>query len=158
EAHETDRARAGFETRRKLQMKLARNRAFTVPVLELIGGLAFGVVLLIAGFRITAHEMTIGDLIGITTAFATATPAARAIGQFNTLMNEAEAALAGIFGVIDERPGIIDRADAKPLAVREGRVTFADVSFGYREGETAALRGVSFSVAPGETVALVGPS
>ena len=156
EQHETDRARAAFEDRRKLQFRLARNRAFTVPVLELIGGLAFGAVLLIAGWRISHQQMTIGDLIGITTAFATATPSARAIGQFNTLVNEARAALARIFGLIDEPESVADKADAKPLAITAGRVAFENVGFAY--DDAAALQAVSFALTAGETVALVGPS
>lgn len=156
ETHETERARAAFEDRRKLQMKLARNRAVTVPVLELIGGLAFGAVLLIAGWRISHGQMSIGDLMGITTAFATATPSARAMGQFNTLVNEAKAALTRIFGLIDEPISIVDKPAAQPLQAKAGRIEFDHVHFSY--GDAPALSDVSFVVAPGETVALVGPS
>jgi subfamily B ATP-binding cassette protein MsbA len=156
EAHETERARVGFDQRRKLQLKLARNRAITVPLLELIGGLAFGGILLLAGWRITHHDMTIGDLMGIVTAFATMTPSARAVGQFNTLFNEAHAALERIFGLIDEPIAINDKPSAKPLAVRKGEVAFDRVGFSY--ADAPALTDVSFKVEPGETVALVGPS
>jgi subfamily B ATP-binding cassette protein MsbA len=106
--------------------------------------------------RIAAHAMTFGDLTGIIGAIATATPAARAIGQFNTLMNEAQAALARIFGLLDEKVAIDDKPGAPALAASKGRVSFEDVSFSY--AEAPALEHVSFSVEPGETVALVGPS
>lgn len=156
ESHETERARLAFDERRKLQFKLARNRAITVPLLEIIGGIAFGGILLIAGWRIINDQMTIGDLTGIATAFATMTPSARAIGQFNTLMNEARAALERIFGLLDETVEIIDKPGAKPLEVSQGRVTFENVSFSYGEG--AALEHVSFTAEPGQTIALVGSS
>ncbi|HVV33338.1 MAG TPA: ABC transporter ATP-binding protein [Vitreimonas sp.] len=156
EAHETERARVGFDKRRKLQLKLARNRAITVPLLEMIGGLAFGIILLVAGWRITHHDMTLGALMGIVTAFATMTPSARAVGQFNTLFNEARAALERIFGLIDEPNTINDKPDAKPLAVSKGEVSFDHVGFAY--ADAPALSDVSFTVAPGETIALVGPS
>lgn len=156
EDHETARAQGAFEDRRKLQMKLARNRAHTVPVLEIIGGIALGAVLLLAGARIAGGQMTFGDLTGIIAAIATLTPSARAIGQFNTLLNEARAALARIFGLLDETPGVTEKAGAAALAKAQGEISFEDVSFGY--GDAPALKSVSFSVSPGETVALVGPS
>jgi len=156
EAHETERARASFDKRRKLQLKLARNRAITVPLLEVIGGVAFGGILLIAGWRITHHDMTIGDLMGIVTAFATMTPSARAVGQFNTLFNEARAALERIYGLIDEPTTINDKPAAKPLSVPKGEVRFERVSFAY--AGAPALTEVTFTAARGQTVALVGPS
>jgi subfamily B ATP-binding cassette protein MsbA len=156
EAHERDRARLSFDKRRQLQLKLARNRAITVPLLEVIGGVAFAGILLIAGWRITHHAMTIGDLMGIVTAFATMTPSARAVGQFNTLFNEARAALERIFGLIDEPSAIIDKPGAMPLKVSRGEVSFAQVGFSY--ADAPALSDLSFTVEPGETVALVGPS
>src|SRR5262249_9914910 len=145
-----------FEERRKAQMKLARNRAHPVPLLEIVGGLALAVVLAIAGARIAAHQMTFGDLMGIVAAFATATPAARAMGQFNTILHHATSALDRVYELIDEPVTILEKPNAKAMAVTRGEVTFDNVSFSYEE--TPALAGVSFTVAPGETVALVGPS
>ena len=156
EQHETERSRQTFEARRKAQMKLARNRAHPVPLLEIIGGVALAVVLAIAGARITAHQMTFGDLMGMIGAFATATPAARAMGQFNTILNEASSALDRVYGLIDEPETIVEKPNAKAISVTRGEVAFENVSFSYED--TPALAGVSFTVQPGETIALVGPS
>ncbi len=156
EAREKARADAAFETRRKNSMKLAYSRAGTVPLLEIVGGLALAGVLWIAGVRILNGLMTVGDLMGMIAAVGVAAPAARALGQTNTLVSEASAALQRVFGLIDEPVAILDKAGAKPLALKQGRVTFENVSFAY--GDAPALNAVSFSVEPGETVAFVGPS
>ncbi|PZO55952.1 MAG: ABC transporter permease [Alphaproteobacteria bacterium] len=156
EEREKTRADAGFEARRKIAMKLAYSRARTVPLLEIVGGLALAGVLWISGYRILNDLMTVGDLIGMIGAVGVATPAARALGQTNTLLSEASAALQRVFGLIDEPVTIVDKPGVKPLAVSEGRVTFENVSFSY--GDAPALDDVSFSVEPGETVAFVGPS
>lgn len=156
EERESTRAKTAFETRRKLAMKLAYNRARTVPLMEIVGGMAFAAVLLIAALRLHSGDMTIGALVGIIGAIAIATPSARALAQSNTLFNEASAALSRIFGLIDEPVEILNKPDAQPLALTQGRVSFEDVTFSY--GDAPALEGVSFSVEPGETVALVGPS
>jgi subfamily B ATP-binding cassette protein MsbA len=100
--------------------------------------------------------MSVGDLLGIVTAIGVATPAARSLSNFNTVMNEAVAALSRIFGLIDEPIEIKDKPDAPPLRLSKGWISFEDVSFAY--GEAPALSNVTFTVAPGETVALVGPS
>jgi len=156
ENHETDRAKGAFEMRRKLASKIAYNRARTLPLMEIAGGVALSIVLWIATARISAHQMTLGDLVGIVGAIGIAAPAMRSLGQFNTLMNEAAAALTRVFGLLDEPVEIVDKPGAKPIKVGEARIVFDNVSFSY--GEAPAVEGVSFSVAPGETVALVGPS
>jgi len=156
EEREKVRADAAFEGRRKLAMKLAHSRAGAVPLLEIVGGIALAAVLWIAGYRILSGVMTVGDLIGMIGAVGVAAPAARALGQMNTLAAEASAALQRIFGLIDEPVTIVDKRGAKPLKLTEGRVSFENLSFAY--GDAPALQDVSFNVAPGETVAFVGPS
>ncbi|MEZ5994748.1 MAG: ABC transporter ATP-binding protein [Hyphomonadaceae bacterium] len=156
EAHETNRAGAAFELRRRLARKLAYNRASTVPLLEIVGGLALAGLLWIAGSRIGAQQMTLGDLIGMMGAVGIAAPSARALGQFNTLLNEGAAALGRIFGLIDEPELIADKPGARPLQIGEGRIAFENVAFSY--GDAPALCDVSFAVGRGETIALVGPS
>jgi ATP-binding cassette, subfamily B, multidrug efflux pump len=52
---------------------------------------------------------------------------------------------------------LVDPAGAKPLEVREGRISFEDVRFGYGR-ETGVLEGFSLMVRPGEKIGLVGRS
>lgn len=156
ETRESGRARAAFEERRKIAMRLAQNRARSEPLLEIIGGLALAGVLFVAGIRVAGGEMSVGDLLGIVTAIGVATPAARSLSNFNTVMNEAVAALGRIFGLIDEPIEIKDKPDAPALKINEGWISFENVSFAY--ADAPALSNVTFTVAPGETVALVGPS
>ena len=156
EQRETERANAAFEEQRRLGMKLAHNRARSEPLLEVLGGLALAGVLYLAGMRIASDLMTLGDLIGMIGAVAVATPAARSISGFNTMLNEALAAVSRIFTLIDEPVTINDKPSAKPLKIEAGRIEFDNVRFSY--GDAPAIENVSFTVEPGETVALVGPS
>ena len=50
-----------------------------------------------------------------------------------------------------------DPADAKPLAVRSGRIEFKDVSFGYGR-EVGVLQNFNLTIRPGEKIGLVGRS
>ena len=156
EERETARAEAAFERRRKLAMKLVHNRARSDPLLEILGGLALAGVIAIAGWRIASGAMTLGDLLGIVTAVGVAAPAARALGGFNTVLNEGLAALTRIFGLIDEPARVVEAPNAQPLKIEAGRVSFENVSFSY--AEAPALQNVSFAAEKGEIVALVGPS
>ncbi|HEX3631635.1 MAG TPA: ABC transporter ATP-binding protein, partial [Casimicrobiaceae bacterium] len=52
---------------------------------------------------------------------------------------------------------LADPAGAKPLTVREGRIDFKDVSFGYGR-DTGVLQNFNLTVAPGEKIGLVGRS
>lgn len=156
EQRESERAAAAFEQQRRLNMKLAHNRARSEPLMEILGGIALAGVFYLAGVRIVSGEMTLGDLLGIIGAVGIATPAARSISGFNTMLNEALAAVNRMFTLIDEPETINDKPGAKPLKVSAGRIEFENVGFSY--GDAPAIAGVSFAVEPGETVALVGPS
>jgi ATP-binding cassette, subfamily B, bacterial MsbA len=156
ETRETQRAGAAFEEQRRLNMKLAHNRARSEPLLEVLGGIALGGVLYLAGVRIASDLMTLGDLLGMIAAVGVATPAARAISGFNTMLNEALAAVSRMFTLIDEPEAITDKPSAKPIKVTGGRIEFDNVGFTY--AEAPAIENVTFTVEPGETIALVGPS
>ncbi|WP_024878434.1 glucan ABC transporter ATP-binding protein/ permease [Methylosinus sp. LW3] len=63
--------------------------------------------------------------------------------------------IAEFFAILDTRPTVADREDARDLGRLAGAVAFENVSFSYG-GERLALRDVSFSARQGETIALVG--
>ncbi|MBU0668325.1 ABC transporter ATP-binding protein/permease [Patescibacteria group bacterium] len=51
-----------------------------------------------------------------------------------------------------------DKKGVKALAIKDGRVDFKSVSFGYSKGEESVIHDLSLKVRPGEKVALIGPS
>jgi ATP-binding cassette subfamily B protein len=73
---------------------------------------------------------------------------------YNTFLS-ATAALDKIIGVLDERPEIVDRPEARELPPIAGHVAFDAVRFRYGRGEEV-LHGIDLDVAAGTTVALVG--
>ncbi|KAL1636599.1 hypothetical protein SLS56_001184 [Neofusicoccum ribis] len=57
--------------------------------------------------------------------------------------------------VLQTKPSVQDRDDARVLQVAEGRIDFTDVNFSYDPRKTT-LKDLSLTVHPGQTIALVG--
>lgn len=75
---------------------------------------------------------------------------------YNSIVN-AMAYLERIFEMLDEKPAIYDKKEAKEMPSVEGTVTFENVTFMYEEDEPI-LRNMSFKVDQGDTIAIVGPT
>ena len=82
-------------------------------------------------------------------------PGPAALAAYNTFLS-AIAALDKIIGVLDEKPQVVDPADAEELERIEGRVHFEGVRFGYGPEFPEVLHGLELDVPAGTTVALVG--
>ncbi|MFZ5877858.1 MAG: ABC transporter ATP-binding protein, partial [Chloroflexota bacterium] len=82
------------------------------------------------------------------------------IQQIAVLWTNIQNAVAGaerIFTILDEKPAVTDKADAKPMPEIKGRVEFTEVSHEYEDG-VPVLNKVSFAAEPGQTIAIVGPT
>jgi subfamily B ATP-binding cassette protein MsbA len=157
EEYQGARAHAGFRERARLYMKVLRSKAIVDPLLEVFGGLALAGIFAFAGWRAIAGQASVEELLGFITMLAIASPEVRALGTLNSVVNEGLAAASRIYAVLDAKPSVIDRPDARALGKAKGKVEFNDVRFSY-PGSGPILNGLSFNVQPGETVALVGPS
>lgn len=157
EGFQKKRAHAAFLERARLYMKVLRSKALVDPFLEIVGGVALAGLFMFAGWRAMSGDITVGDLLGIIVALGIASPEIRALGTLNAVVNEGLAAMARVYVVVDEKPAIADRPDARSLGRAQGKIEFSDVSFSY-PGASAALNGLTFVAQPGETVAVVGPS
>lgn len=157
EGYQKGRAHASFLERARLYMKVLRSKALVDPFLEIVGGVALAGLFMFAGWRSLTGDITVGDLLGIIVAIGIASPEIRALGTLNAVVNEGLAAAGRVYAVIDHKPLVADRADAKVLGRAKGQVEFDNVAFAY-PGASPALNGLSFTAQPGETIAIVGPS
>ncbi len=159
EDYAAGRTNKSFEQVFDLRMKAVRNRARLDPLLETAGGIAIAGVVGLAYWRIATGISTVGDFMGFVTALLMAAQPIRALGGLSGKIQEGLAAAESIYGILDEKPKIVDRPGAKPLAITKAAIRFEDVKFSYdADAANPALTGFSLDVPGGGTVALVGRS
>lgn len=158
EDYASNRVHGSFEEVFRLKMKAVRNRARLDPMLEALGGVAVAGVIAFAYWRIASGISTVGDFMGFVTALLMAAQPIRALGNLTGKVQEGLAGAESLYGLLDEKPSIVDVPDAKPLRVDRGDIRFEAVSFAYDGGDRSAVHDITLDVAGGTTVALVGRS
>ncbi len=136
-----------------------RARARAASSLEALAGIAIAGAIAFAFWRITVGISTIGSFVAYLTCLLLASQSLRSLGNLSNAASEGLAAADRIYELLDEKPAVVDKADARVLAVQHGTIVFDDVSFAYSTArERAAVRHFSLTVPGGQTVALVGRS
>jgi subfamily B ATP-binding cassette protein MsbA len=157
ERYTAERVDRSLEELYRLKLKAVRNRARIDPVLEALAGVAVAGVIALAYLRISGGVATVGDFMGFVTALLMASQPIRGLGNLVARVQEALAAAESIYEILDEKPRIVDKPDAKPLAISVGALSFEGVSFAY-DAELTAVSDFSLMVPGGRTVAFVGRS
>jgi len=161
EAAETARTRTAFDGLYSRLVGLLTGRAKIDPILEVVGGLAVGGVVALAGWRVANGQLQVGDVIAFITTLILLVQPVRGIGTLNAVTQEALAAAERVLTLLDRPRLVADVPGAADLGDVKGDVTFDSVGFAYdtaAEDGPPALAGVDFTARRGETVALVGPS
>ena len=159
EDYAAERLNRSFEQVYRLRLKAVKNRARIDPMLEALGGVAVAGVIAFAYWRIASGVSTVGDFMGFVTALLMASQPIRALGNLSGKVQEGLAAVHSVYGMLDEKPRIVDRPGAHALSLTSGHIRFENVSFAYAEASgTPAVANVDLDVPGGKTVALVGRS
>ena len=141
----------------RLTLSMARRQQLASPMSEFLGITAVGVVLVFGGILVGNGSLDPGSFIAFVAIFSQITrPVRHFVDQFANI-NQGIAAGERIFQLVDTRPAITDRPDAKSFEGLKEKIEFRNVHFSY-DGEREVISGVSFEVKRGQTVALVGPS
>jgi len=129
--------------------------ALFFPGVDFIGSLATALVVGVGGWLLLGDALTAGTLVAFVLYVERFFEPIRELAQrYNTF----QATMAGcerLFYLLDLKPEIADRLDARTLPPIRGEVEFDKVEFYYKR-EEPVLRGVSLRARPGERVALVG--
>jgi ABC-type multidrug transport system fused ATPase/permease subunit len=120
------------------------------------GTLSLGLfgVLLLAGYDVIRHVLTVGDMVLIQSfTLRLVVP----LGGFAFVVSQASTALANLREVLS----LTDEVDDAPWPIRfatgAGAVELEDVSFSYGPG-LAGLSGITAKIEPGSLTAIVGPN
>jgi subfamily B ATP-binding cassette protein MsbA len=140
----------------RAEVKAAGSRALIPALIDIVTGLGFLGVLVLAGPEITEGDRTVGEFMSFFTAMALAFQPLRRLGDMAGTWQVAAASLTRIFRLFDTVPSIKIASLPVTPDINETGIELNDVHLSY--GDHDVLRGLSFVAEPGKTTAIVGPS
>lgn len=150
-----------YEEKARENMSAQNNSAamtqVMVPTVDVLTGLAMGIVVVVGGNAVLGGRLDVGVMVAFIFYVQRFFDPVRMLSMQYTIMQRAMAAGHRIFEVLDVPVTIVDKPDAEPLADFEPTVEFRNVTFGY-DPARPVLHDVSFEVQPRQVVALVGPT
>jgi subfamily B ATP-binding cassette protein MsbA len=138
---------------------MAKRQQLASPVSEFLGVLMVACIILYGGNLIlNEHSSTLdaASFIGYIAIFSQVMRPAKAISDSFSTIHSGIAAGERVLALIDEKPLVIDAADAVAVTGFNEGIEFKHVSFAYQDRQV--LSDVNLMVPKGKTVALVGPS
>lgn len=153
---ETRRVARESGSYRDQAMGASKDRNRFVPMIYVIAGIAFGLLVTAGGYLAQNDEISTGELV---TFLLISTRMTMPMFIFGVLVNQlqrGEAAASRVFAVVDLEPKITDLEDAVELEEDIVSVEFKDVHFTYPETTVKVLSGISFTANGGDFVGIMG--
>lgn len=153
-----DRFNAESENYSKIMRRMVRRQQMGSPVSELLGVAMVAVILLYGGSLVLSGQgdLKASEFIGYIAVFSQVMRPAKALTDAFSNVHNGIAAGERVLALIDEKPKLVDQANAKVLTDFEDKIVFNQVGFAY--DDKVILNDVNLVINKGETVALVGPS
>ena len=140
----------------RVLLKRYKIKALSSPMVEVIGGIAFGLIIWYGGSTVIAGTKTQGEFLSFMMALALLYNPIRSLNKENHNIQQGLGAAQRVFELVDRKPEISERADAIELPEVQGLIEFANVSFMYED--KMVLHDINLRINKNETVAIVGES
>jgi ABC-type multidrug transport system fused ATPase/permease subunit len=113
------------------------------------------IVLYMGAKHVMSGRISVGELVILITYISAVYKPLQDLMSTLGMLNEQLVGLTFALEVLAEKPEIVERPNARTLERAEGRMTFENVSFSYKERQNT-LTDISFEAEPGRRVAVVG--
>jgi ATP-binding cassette subfamily B protein/subfamily B ATP-binding cassette protein MsbA len=140
----------------KTEVRTAASRAAIPSLIDLVTGVGFLGVLLLAAPQIVSGDRSVGEFMSFFSAMTLAFQPLRRLGDMAGIWQVAAASLERLFALFDRQSTITLAANPVRPDTRRTDIRFDNVNHSY--GDLVVLRGLSFTAEQGKTTALVGPS
>ena len=137
-------------------LNVARIMASIMPLLNIILNFTIVGVLWYGSKLIDLSQMEVGDLMAFIQYVNQVMFSLMMVSMMFIMIPRASASANRVNEVIDMKPDIMDKKEAKDITNLSGLVEFKNVSFKYPGAENAALNNLNFISKPGETTAIIG--
>ncbi len=159
EKNEKERIDNSLTTLFKNMYDIVIGRAKILPILEVLGGVVAAVVIYIASYRVVIGELSPGSVIGFVTALLMISQPARALGTFNTVVQEGLSALERIYMQLDKKPVIEKKMlfKQKTIIPKSPSIRFKNVSFHF-DKNVKIIDNFTIDIRNKEKLAIIGKS
>ena len=140
-----------------IQQRLVRVDARSSPLMEALGAIGFSIVLVCGGIEVIKGGWTTGAFMAFIAAVFSAYQPLKNFAQVNSTAQQAVTASERIFEILDQKPTIVNKPDAKILPAFSKEISYQSVNFSYEQGKEI-LKNINFKIPLGKTVAFVGSS
>jgi subfamily B ATP-binding cassette protein MsbA len=144
------------EKNRRNQTKFVAIKAINTPLVQMIVGMAFAVVIYMAFMPSVKGDLTAGSFASFVAAVMGMLDAARKLTTINQILQAGIAASESVFKLVDQ-PSQLDEGRVELTSCR-GEVEFNHVSFQYPSKPDVVLADVSLSAKSNQMIAFVGKS
>jgi ATP-binding cassette subfamily B protein len=157
EAHEAERYDRGLRVYEDAasKSKVSLSALNTGQAAVMAAGIT--ALMTMAAFGVAAGTMTVGDFVMVNAYLIQLSIPLNLLGTVYREIKQSLVDMETMFEILDQPPEIVDKPDARPLRVTDGRIDFEHVHFSY-DSRREILHDISFSVPAGARVAIVGPT
>ncbi len=128
-----------------------------MPIMVFIGNLGYVAVSILGGWLAVRKVIEVGDILAFIQYIRSFTQPVTQVAQISNILQSTIAAAERVFEFLDEKEEIEDTSSPVKLNNIQGRVTFENVRFGYKE-DNIIIKNFSADIKPGQKVAIVGPT
>lgn len=141
----------------KITMKMTKKTGILTPMMHFIISIGIAGVIWLGSYLITTNRLTPGGFVSFITALLMLYHPIKSMGTSFTNLQYSFMAMERVFALLEERPSVCSKENAKVLNGVHKNIEFKNVYFEYIPGKPV-LKDISLNVSKGQTIALVGNS
>ena len=140
----------------KQSLRASRIKSIVSPAMELLASFAIGGVVWYGGWSVIVGGRTQGEFMAFMAAMFLMYGPFKGLSRTYTSVHQGLAGAERVFEVLDEKPSITDKPNARPAKPFAEEIEFQNVSFAY--ADAPVLKQINLTIKAGQTVAVVGMS